>query len=195
MRMTGLMLMLLFCSSIERGVAQDFAEGTYISTLRGMVPIDSIQVGDLIENGIDSPGPQYDAPFFNRVTKIDRETGRTITVRTDFEKIVLSPNTFLKSIKGEWIQAKSLSAGTKLIGKKGPISVTEIDHSESTTNLYSLTLDRYHSSYLVDHVTTLDTPGQKLLKKPKRKNPSSQIDHKHGSLFRRWLMFSTIAPL
>ncbi|MCW8879012.1 MAG: polymorphic toxin-type HINT domain-containing protein, partial [Kangiellaceae bacterium] len=132
-------------------VGNSFVEGTLISTPEGLVPIELIQIGDLVYSYDEKTGETVEQEVVHLISGVKEHeivslsiNGETIDA-TDGHPFYVSANT--KTFK--WLQAKNINSEVSVLSLSGDIyPIADLTSDKSIAVVYNLTVDNTHTYYV-----------------------------------------------
>lgn len=128
-----------------------FQEGTMVLTEDGLIPIESVKIGDLVWSFNESTSQRELQEVIHLISgegekhlvDITLDSGEVI--RTTAEHPFYIPST------EQWVSASELSKGTSLVNDSGdPVGVVSLDSYQKVAKVYNLTVRNTHNYYVGD---------------------------------------------
>jgi hypothetical protein len=127
-----------------------FVAGTTVLTAEGHVPIETIEIGDMVWAENHETGEKS----LKRVAQtFFRETDQFVHIKVDGQDITTTPEHPFWVLQKGWTDAIELSAGDTLILQDGKqVIIEHIQHEllESPVTVYNFEVEDYHTYYVTD---------------------------------------------
>lgn len=119
--------------------------GTPIQTSRGLVPIEKIQVGDLVMSQDVETGELTLKPVFQTTV---RPPKITLSIKTSAETVQATPgHCWWVSGRG-WLRAKELKAGMMLHTARGNTEIESVEADSNEVETYNLVVADFHTYFV-----------------------------------------------
>jgi predicted GIY-YIG superfamily endonuclease len=137
---------LIYGGGISIGASACFVAGTLVTAERGLVPIEQVQVGDLVWSWQEGTG---DLTLQGVINTMGREVKAVVEVVTETELITTTPeHPFWVQGKG-WTAAASIVVGDTLPQKGGSVStVSSVTRRLQDTRVFNLEVARHHTYFV-----------------------------------------------
>ncbi len=130
-------------------IGNSFVEGTLISTIDGLVPIEEINIGDLVYSFEEKSGAVVLQEVIHLIEGYKEHELVTLGLSNNDEVVVTDGHPFYLIDENNWQQAKNLQVGDELIDIYGAqVSILQLRSDSSTEKVYNLTIENTHNYFV-----------------------------------------------
>jgi RHS repeat-associated protein len=160
---------------IEKCFSNSFVAGTLVETRNGLVPIESIQIGDeVLSQDMASGEIEYQKVIHLIENEKDYEI-YSFQIAGDFKEVIKATANHPFFVNGNWVEAVDVQAGDLLSLSDGKtLEVLHVSAERLATKVYNLTVDENHTYFvgekrvLVHNTNFLCNFGKIRLERPLR---------------------------
>lgn len=133
-------------------VGNSFAEGTPVSTPSGLVPIEEVQIGDLVYSFDEQTGKVVEQEVVHLIEGNKEHEIVTFKLVDDETVRVTDGHPFYVAANDDkWVQAENLSIGDALQNSNGvSVLIVDLVSEFSAEKVYNLTVANTHTYYVGD---------------------------------------------